>query len=60
MEDLYGNEGIWRLLILDISNTYTQIYDEIYGDDIKLLHELLDAYSDASMYKCICMKMESY
>lgn len=49
------NKTIWRLLILDVSGVYTQIYDEIYGNNPNTLSELLELYSDEkniSVYHC--------
>ena len=49
------NKTIWRLLILDVSGVYTQIYDEIYGNNPNTLSELLELYSDEKKYKCLSL-----
>lgn len=46
MKKWTNDKTIWRLLVLDVSEMYTKIYDEIYGDDPELLTDLLDVYSD--------------
>lgn len=43
----------WRLLILDKTNVYTQIYDEVYGNNLDTLEELMKKYSDRSKYICL-------
>lgn len=47
---------IWRLVILDISGMYTQIYDEVYGNNEETLDELLQLYSDHDKYVCIIVE----
>lgn len=50
------NNCIWRLLILDTSGVYTQIYDEIYGNNPETLRDLLELYSGNSDYACIIVE----
>lgn len=47
---------IWRLLILDKSGMYTQIYDEVYGSTPEALAELQQAYADPKKYVCLLME----
>lgn len=49
------NKTVWRLLILDVSGMYTQIYDEIYGNNPNTLSELLELYSDRTKYLCLSL-----
>lgn len=46
----------WRLLILDKTNIYTQIYDEVYGNSFEVLEELKQKYSDKSKYICLLIE----
>ena len=55
MEEWTKDKTIWRLLVLDISEIYTKIYDEIYGNNPELLSELLDIYSDKKKYQCLIL-----
>lgn len=55
MEEWTKDKTVWRLLILDISEIYTKIYDEIYGNNPELLSELLDVYSDKKKYQCLIL-----
>lgn len=55
MEKWTKDKTVWRLLVLDISEMYTKIYDEIYGKDPELLSELLDVYSDKKKYQCLIL-----
>lgn len=47
---------IWRLLILDKSGMYTQIYDEVYGNNTETLTELQQIYSDKEKYICLLIE----
>lgn len=47
---------IWRLLILDKSGMYTQIYDEVYGNNPETLAELQQIYSDKEKYICLLIE----
>lgn len=55
MEEWTKDKTVWRLLVLDISEIYTKIYDEIYGNNPELLSELLDVYSDKKKYQCLIL-----
>lgn len=55
MKKWTNDKTIWRLLVLDVSEMYTKIYDEIYGDDPELLTDLLDVYSDKKKYQCLIL-----
>lgn len=55
MEEWTKDKTVWRLLVLDISEIYTKIYDEIYGNNPELLSELLDIYSDKKKYQCLIL-----
>lgn len=46
----------WRLLILDKSGLYTQIYDEVYGNNPETLKELYDKYSQMDDYICLILE----
>lgn len=51
-----GCKNMWRLLILDKSGLYTQIYDEIYGNNPKTLQELYDEYSVKEGFTCVILE----
>lgn len=48
-------ENTWRLLIIDKSGLYSQIYDEIYGNNPDTLADLVEMYSDRKKYQCIVL-----
>lgn len=48
-------ENTWRLLVIDKSGLYSQIHDEIYGNNSGTLDELLRVYSDKRKYECIVL-----
>lgn len=50
-----GCENMWRLLILDKSGLYTQIYDEIYGNNPNTLDELYHMYSKNKDFICLIL-----
>lgn len=47
---------VWRMLILNTSGVYTQIYDEIYGNNPQVLHELYDNYSKVDGLICLILE----
>lgn len=47
---------VWRMLILDTSGVYTQIYDEIYGNNPQVLQELYDKYSKVHGLMCLILE----
>lgn len=47
---------VWRLLILDKSGMYTQIYDEIYGNNPTVLKELYEKYSKQDDFICLILE----
>ena len=51
-----NRDYVWRLLILDKSGMYTQIYDEIYGNNPAVLKELYDKYSKNKDYICLILE----
>lgn len=55
MDENKTSKTVWRLLILDVSGMYTQIYDEIYGNNLNTLSELLELYSDRTNYLCLSL-----
>ena len=46
----------WRVVILDITEMYTKIYDEVYGENSETLHKLLDLYSKKPEFLCIILE----
>lgn len=46
----------WRVVILDSSGLYTQIYDEVYGNGGKSLQELFDIYSNRKGFSCFILE----
>ena len=51
-----GKKYVWRMLILDMSGIYTQIYDEIYGNNPQVLHELYGKYSKVDGLVCLILE----
>lgn len=52
-------DGFWRILILDISGVYSQIYDEVYGYGSCEMNDLLAMYNADSQYACIVLENNS-
>lgn len=50
MDQMEFSKDTWRLLIIDRSGLYSQIYDEIYGVNHDTLAELIKVYSNSSKY----------
>lgn len=50
------NKGTWRFLIIDKSGLYAQIHDEVYGNNIETLNELMEIYSDKRKYHCMVLE----
>ena len=48
-------ENTWRLLIIDKSGLYSQIHDEIYGNNPDTLADLVEMYSDRKKYQCLVL-----
>ncbi len=55
MNQIEFSKDTWRLLIIDRSGLYSQIYDEIYGVNPDTLAELIKVYSDSSKYQCLIL-----
>lgn len=55
MKQIEFSKDTWRLLIIDKSGLYSQIYDEIYGNNPGTLNELKEIYSEDSMFECIVL-----
>ena len=47
---------VWRMLILNTSGVYTQIHDEIYGNNPQVLYELYDKYSKVDGLICLILE----
>ena len=50
--ELQINEGLIRVLILDVDNLYTQIYDELYCSKERY-NEILSEFGESNMYKIV-------
>lgn len=50
--ELQINEGLIRVIILDVDNLYAQIYDELYCSKEKY-NEIISEFSDSARYKII-------
>ncbi len=50
--ELQINEGLIRVVILDIDGLYTQIYDELYYSKERY-NEILSEFGDSVKYKII-------
>lgn len=55
MDQMEFSKDTWRLLIIDKSGLYSQIYDEIYGVNPDTLAELIKVYSNSSKYQCLIL-----
>lgn len=55
MNQIEFSKDTWRLLIIDRSGLYSQIYDEIYGNNPDTLKELMEIYSDKRKYQCLVL-----
>lgn len=55
MEQIEFSKDTWRLLIIDKSGLYAQIYDEIYGVNPDTLNELKKMYSGEDGFECIVL-----
>jgi len=51
------NKNTWRFLIIDKSGLYSQIHDEVYGNNDETLKELMNIYSDKRKYQCVVLEM---
>lgn len=49
------NKNTWRFLIIDKSGLYSQIHDEVYGNNDETLKELMNIYSDKRKYQCVVL-----
>lgn len=56
MGQVLFNKNTWRLLIINRSGLYSQIHDEIYGNNLETLDELMRVYSDKKKYQCILLE----
>lgn len=56
MSQVIFNKNTWRLLVIDRSGIYSQIHDEIYGNNQETLNELMRVYSDKKKYQCILLE----
>lgn len=50
--ELQINEGLIRVLILDVDNLYTQIYDELYCSKERY-NEILSEFGESNKYKIV-------
>lgn len=55
MNQIEFSKDTWRLLIIDKSGLYSQIYDEIYGVNPDTLKELKEIYSEDDRFECIVL-----
>lgn len=55
MDQMEFSKDTWRLLIIDKSGLYSQIYDEIYGVNPDTLAELKEIYSDNKRFQCVML-----
>ncbi len=55
MNQIEFSKDTWRLLIIDKSGLYSQIYDEIYGNNPETLKELKEIYSGEDEFECIVL-----
>ena len=55
MDQIVFSKDTWRLLIIDKSGLYSQIYDEIYGNNPETLRELKEIYSNDERFECIVL-----
>lgn len=55
MDHIEFSKDTWRLLIIDKSGLYAQIYDEIYGVNPDTLKELKEIYSEEDGFTCIVL-----
>lgn len=56
MSQVLFNKNTWRLLVIDKAGLYSQIYDEIYGNNQETLTELMRVYSDKNKYQCVLLE----
>lgn len=56
MNQVEFNKNTWRLLIINRAGLYSQIHDEIYGNNQETLTELLWLYSNMKKYQCILLE----
>ncbi len=56
MNQILFNKNTWRLLVIDRSGIYSQIHDELYGNNQETLTELMRVYSDKKKYQCILLE----
>lgn len=50
--ELQINEGLIRVVILDIDGLYTQIYDELYCSKERY-NEILSGFGESNKYKIV-------
>lgn len=55
MNQIEFSKDTWRLLIIDKSGLYSQIFDEIYGNNPETLNELKEIYSEDNRFECIVL-----
>ena len=55
MDQIVFSKDTWRLLIIDKSGLYSQIYDEICGNNPETLRELKEIYSNDERFECIVL-----
>lgn len=48
-------KDMWRCLVIDKSGLYAQIHDEVYGNNVETLNELMSIYSDRRKYECVVL-----
>lgn len=48
-------KDMWRCLVIDKSGLYAQIHDEVYGNNVETLNELMEIYSDKRKYECVVL-----
>lgn len=50
MSQVIFKKDTWRCLVIDKSGLYSQIHDEVYGNNAETLRELKEIYSDKGKY----------